>query len=193
MIKVGKSEKKFTLDLGKLPYDEHEIKIDSRGGSGKHLPWGVEFTSSDAIKVEPVGNDVLSIKLDSEALMTDEYIVLRNYAKERLRIEIKHNLMVSAPKKYNFKISKKTVDGKKARIRILSKENGNEIGWKCTYDGKPLTYVISPMESDKSGYVDIELKDDVYTSVNSVIEFTQDKSGEVIQFDLIQDKEEKTD
>ncbi len=38
MIKVGKSEKKFTLDLGKLPYDEHEIKIDSKGDNGKRLP-----------------------------------------------------------------------------------------------------------------------------------------------------------
>jgi hypothetical protein len=42
------------------------------------------------------------------------------------------------------------------------------------------------MESDKSGYVDIEVLDELFTNVPSVIEFIQDRSREVISLKLNQ-------
>jgi hypothetical protein len=42
------------------------------------------------------------------------------------------------------------------------------------------------MKGDKSGYVDIVLTDELLTTVTSLIEFTQENSGEVIQLKLRQ-------
>jgi len=174
------------LDLNENPYDEHEIKIDSRGRNGKRIPWGVEMVSSKLINVEQGAGDTLKVTLDVENLKEDGFILLRNYNKERLKIIVKHNVLLTMDRTYKFRISKKSTDGRKTRIRILSKADNDEIGWKCTYDGKPLNYSITPMESDKSGYVDIEVMDELFTNVPSVIEFTQDRSGEVISLKLNQ-------
>ena len=46
------------------------------------------------------------------------------------------------------------------------------------------------MNSDKSGYVDIEVLDELFTDVPSVIEFTQERSGEVIKLVLNQKNED---
>jgi len=174
------------LDLNENPYDEHEIKIDSRGRNDKRIPWGVEMVSSKLINVEQGAGDTLKVTLDVENLKEDGFILLRNYNKERLKIIVKHNILLTMDRTYKFRISKKSTDGRKTRIRILSKADNDEIGWKCTYDGKPLNYSITPMESDKSGYVDIEVMDELFTNVPSVIEFTQDRSGEVISLKLNQ-------
>ena len=174
------------LDLNENPYDEHEIKIDSRGRNDKRIPWGVEMVSSKLINVEQGAGDTLKVTLDVENLKEDGFILLRNYNKERLKIIVKHNILLTMDRTYKFRISKKSTDGRKTRIRILSKADNDEIGWKCTYDGKPLNYSITPMESDKSSYVDIEVLDELFTNVPSVIEFTQDRSGEVISLKLNQ-------
>jgi hypothetical protein len=186
MISINNSQKEFTLDLNEIPYDEHELHIDSRASNGRNLPWGVEIVSSKLIKATRGAGDSLNISLDPEKLNDDAFILLRNYNKERLKIVVKHNVLLTMDRTYKFRISKKTTDGRKTRIRILSKADNDEIGWKCTYDGKPLNYSITPMESDKSGYVDIEVLDELFTNVPSVIEFTQDRSGEVISLKLNQ-------
>jgi hypothetical protein len=190
MIKINKSEKQFILDLNKLPYDEHTIKIDSKGDKGNRLPWGVEMVSSQYVSAERGANDSLNIYVDIENMKDDAFILLRNFKKEMMKIVIKPNTLLTSPKTYKFRISKKTTDGRKTRIRILSKEDNNEIGWECTYDGKPLNYSIEPMKSDKSGYVDIEVLDELFTDVPSVIEFTQERSGEVIKLVLNQKNED---
>jgi len=106
-----------------------------------------------------------------------------------MKVVIKPNILLTSPKTYKFRITKKSTDGRKTSIRILSKENDNEIGWECTYDGKPLNYSIEPMSSDKSGNVDIEVLDELFTDVPSVIEFTQNRSGEIIKLVLNQKNE----
>jgi hypothetical protein len=186
MFTINDKEKEFILDLNKLPYDEHEIHIDSKASNGRDLPWGVEIVSSKLISATRGAGNLLNISLGPEKLNEDAFILLRNYNKERLKIVVKHNVLLTMDRKYKFRISKKTTDGRKTRIRILSKVDNDEIGWKCTYDGKPLNYSISPMESDKSGYVDIEVLDELFTNVPSVIEFTQDRSREVISLKLNQ-------
>lgn len=190
MIKINKSEKQFILDLNKLPYDEHTITINSNGERGNRLPWGVEMVSSQYVSAEQGANDSLNIYVDIENMKDDAFILLRNFKKEMMKIVIKPNTLLTSPKTYKFRISKKTTEGRKTRIRILSKEDNNEIGWECTYDGKPLNYSIEPMKSDKSGYVDIEVLDELFTDVPSVIEFTQERSGEVIKLVLNQKNED---
>lgn len=188
-MKVNDIEKEFVLDLNNFPYDEHELKIESQGRNGQFLPWNVEIVSHPGINVKPLSKGVLSILLDSESLSTDETIVLGNYEKEKMVIKIIHNDYLSKPKKYTFRVSKKEVNGRHTRIRIISKEDKSEIGWKCTYDGKPLNYTIKPMKASRSGYVDIELNSRVFTNVNTLIEFTQEKSDNVIKLVLNQDND----
>lgn len=185
-MKVNDTEKEYVLDLNNFPYDEHELKITSARGDGKFLPWGVELVTNPNIVVEPLSNDTLLINLDSEALMTDERIVLSNYDKEKVRIHIIHNDYVAQPKSYTFRVSKQSVDGRKTRIRIISKENKAETGWECTYKGSPLSYDIKPLKSTRSGYVDIELKSRLFTNVKSMIEFTQNGSENKIRLVLNQ-------
>jgi hypothetical protein len=187
MIRIDNFEKEYILDLNENPYDEHILTIESRGDKGNNLPWAVELINNSSITAVRGTGDTLHVTLDVEELKSDAFIVLRNYKKERLKIFVKHNALLSAPKTYKFRISKKSTDGRKTKIRILSKENNKEIGWKCTYDGKPLNYSITPMESDKSGNVEIELIDELFTNISSVIEFTQEKSGEKISLYLNQD------
>lgn len=184
MIRINGFEKEFILDLNEHPYNEHVINIESKGENDSSIPWGIEMISSELLTVKPSANNTLNVNVDIEEVSNECFILLRNYAKERIRIVIKPNDILSAPKEYKFRISKKSTDGHKVRIRILSKEKDREIGWKCTYDGQPYNYSISPRRNNKSGYVDIILLDKVLVEFNSLIEFTQESSGEVIQLKL---------
>ena len=186
MIKINGFEKEFTLDLNKYPYDEHIINIDSKGEGDANIPWGVEMVSCDLVTAKPGAASTLNVNVDIDELSDECFVLLRNYTKERMKITVIPNTELSAPKTYKFRITKKSTDGRKTRVRILSKENGKEIGWSCTYNGQPYDYSISPMKGDKSGYVDIVLTDELLTTVTSLIEFTQEKSGEVIQLKLRQ-------
>ena len=190
MIKINGFEKEFTLDLNEYPYDEHIINIDSKGEGETNIPWGVEMVSCDLVTAKPGAGNTLNVNVDIDEVVNECFILLRNYAKERMKITIIPNTELSAPKTYKFRISKKSTDGRKARVRILSKENGKEIGWSCTYNGKPYDYSIKPMKGNKSGYVDIVLLDEVLTTITSLIEFTQDNSGEVIKLVLKQSNDD---
>jgi hypothetical protein len=83
---------------------------------------------------------------------------------------------------YRFKITKseKKKDGD-IRIRLMSKVNKSEIGWKCIYDGKPIYYEITPMESSKSEYITIKLQSQMLAEYVSLIEFQQEESGETVE------------
>ena len=192
MISIDKKSGEYVLDLNEMPYDEHTIKVSSVNSNGENIPWGIEMMTNDFISAEPGADNTLNVYVDVEHFTSDAFILLRNYEKERLKVIVKPNLMLSAPKTYKFRISKKSTDGRKTKIRILSKENNNEIGWKCTYDGRPLNYSIVPMESDKSGYVNIEVIDELFTEIDSIIEFTQDRSGEVTILKLNQTNDDTT-
>lgn len=186
MFKINGFEKEFTLDLNEHSYDEHIINIESKGESEINIPWGVEMVSCDLVTAKPGAGNTLNVNVDIDELSDECFVLLRNYAKERMKITVIPNTELSAPKTYKFRITKKSTDGRKTRVRILSKENGKEIGWTCTYNGQPYDYSISPMRGDKSGYVDIVLTDELLTTVTSLIEFTQENSGEVIQLKLRQ-------
>ena len=189
MFKIDNIEREYILDLNERPYNNHSVKVTSEVAPNRRLPWGVELVSSSLIKATLGANDILNIFVDMEKLMEDAFVLLRNYNKERMKIIIKPNFITIEPKEYTFKITKKSTEGKKVRIRLLSKENDREMGWECTYQGKPLNYSIEPLKSDKSGYVDIELLDDATTDFQTVIEFTQNKSKKTIELRLNQNSD----
>ena len=88
-------------------------------------------------------------------------------------------------KTYTFKLtSKKFLDDGSLRIKIFSKMNDMELGWKCTYDGKPMEYSISTRESDKGENVTIKPISTILSEFTTVIEFAQDESNNVIRLVL---------
>jgi hypothetical protein len=186
MIKINNIGKEFILDLNDFPYNEHKLKVSSKDEKGNAIPWDVELVSNKIVKADRDMNNTLKITTDVEKLKSDSIIVIRNTAKEIFKITLKYNVVLTREKTYKFKITNKSTEGRKTRIRILSKENNVDTEWECTYDGKPLSYVIKPMSSNKSGYVDIWMKDELYSRINTLIEFTQIKSGNVIKLKLNQ-------
>ena len=186
MIKINNIEKEFILDLNDFPYNEHKLKVSSKDEKGNAIPWDIELVSNKIVKADRDMNSTLKITTDVEKLKSDSIVVIRNTAKEFFKITLKYNVVLTREKTYKFKITKKSTEGRKTRIRILSKENNVDTEWECTYDGKPLSYVIKPMSSNKSGYVDIWMKDELYSKINTLIEFTQIKSGNVIKLKLNQ-------
>ena len=186
MIKVNGIKKEFVLDLNDFPYNEHTLSVLSEDEKGNAIPWDIELVSNKIVNAERGMNNTLKITTNIEEMKCDSIVVIRNTAKEIFKITLKYNVVLTREKTYKFKITKKSTEGRKTRIRILSKENNVDTEWECTYDGKPLSYVIKPMSSNKSGYVDIWMKDELYSRINTLIEFTQIKSGNVIKLKLNQ-------
>jgi hypothetical protein len=191
MIKINGFENKFILDLNVNPVDEHELTVISND-DGEELSWGVELVSLNEISVMKHSGNKLSINLDVNTLNKDGFILLRNYNKERLVVEIIHNEELSREKEYTFKFENEKVEGKKITIDILSQEESKEMSWACTYDGRPLKYSISPKRSDKSEKVEIVLLSPVSNEFKSIIEFTQDKSDKIIKLKLTQNRDNIT-
>jgi hypothetical protein len=191
MIKINGFENKFILDLNVNPVDEHEFTVISKNGN-EELSWGVELVSLNEISVMKHSGNKLSINLDVNTLNKDGFILLRNYNKERLVVEIIHNEELSREKEYTFKFENEKVEGKKITIDILSQEESKEMSWACTYDGRPLKYSISPKRSDKSEKVEIVLLSPVSNEFKSIIEFTQDKSDKIIKLKLTQNRDNIT-
>jgi hypothetical protein len=186
MLQIDNKKNNYLLDLNEVPYDSHTINIKSVDDKGNRLSWGIEFISSDKIQAHANGIDELIVETPLDSIKTDEYILLRNYAKERLRVDLKPNLEAIRPKSYKFKISSKKTDGRNVKIKILSKDGNNEVPWECSYDGKPLTYTITPFSSEIGEHVKIEPRGDIFGEIETVIRFTQSKSGNEIELKLKQ-------
>lgn len=178
MIKINGFEKEFTLDLNCESKNEYIFNITSEGVDGT-LPWGVELISNGIISATPIGNDSIKVSFELEKLKKDEFVLLRNYEGERIKIVLKPLCAITNPEVNKFKITKTSVEDGKIKIRILSKTDGDELGWKCTYDGNPLNYSVKPMSNSKSGYVTIELIDELFTDISSMFEFKQNITGNV--------------
>jgi hypothetical protein len=180
MLRINKEEKCYTIDLNESPYEEQTFHIESVENGTVFLPWGIEFVSSDKISANIKNRGELTVFVDVEALITEEYFVIRNYRSERIKVFIKPNAESIRPKEYKFKITKKIIDGRNVKVKILSKETSYEIPWKCVYFGKPLSYEITPSSSDKSEYVEIKPTGEIYNEIIVQIIFRQDKSGNEI-------------
>ena len=187
MININNFQKEFTLDLNKIPYDEHEIRINSRGDKGNYLPWGIEFVNNSDISVEKNG-DNLSIKLDHNVIDKKSVISLKNYSKERAVIEIIPNNEALIPKVYVFEIADKKLENGELVIKLISTSNDKDQPWKCIYAGNPLSYDLSKSEGNGSCEISIKLLTELLTEFKSKLIFRQEKSEKEVELILYNDK-----
>lgn len=185
MLKLYKLDDNI-IDLDGIKTYNEEFTVISANENGKPQPFYVELVSSEAISVDKYEGDKLSIYIDVEYVLKNEYIALKNLIGDRILITVKPNQYFVNDRTYKFKLTKteEKEDGS-LRIKILSKVNGKEMSWKCTYDGRPNNYDITPMESEKSEFVNIKINSTVLNAFTSKIEFTQDESNETISLDIL--------
>jgi len=185
MIKIDELKDNL-IDLGGIKEYNVNFSVDSYNANGKRQPFFVERVSSKDISVSIFAVNSINISINVKNIVNDEFIVLKNIINERLVINIKPNNYYSDDRVYKFKISKQEErENGEIRIRLLSKVNKDEIGWKCTYDGRPMSYTITPMESNKSGYVTIRSNMNMVANFTSLLIFTQDESNEEIRFKIL--------
>ena len=189
MIEINGKLNEFILDLNEFPYEEHSLIVSSFTHNGSFQAWGVEMNTLDAVKTDIKGKGILHLKTPLEAIKKEGLIVIRNYANERIRIVLKPNLEALRPKEYKFEMANMVFSGRNLSFDIISEETKHDMPWKCIYDGKPLSYVISPLEYSKGTMVKIGLCGKLYGEFESMIVFRQEKSGKEIVLNLIQDND----
>jgi hypothetical protein len=186
MLQIDKEEREYTINLNEFPYEQHVLHIDSVDDNGTFLPWGVEFVTNSKIYTTIKSRNELLVLANLESIHKEEYFVIKNYRGERIKVFMTPNTEAIRPKEYKFKITKKIIDGRNLKIKILSKETTYEIPWECIYDGKPLSYEITPSASEKSEYVEIKPHGELYGEIEIPIVFKQEKSGKEINLLLKQ-------
>ena len=182
MIRIEDTNSDYELDLNKSDKNEFYITIDSRDNIGNIIPWAVIFSSNNTIKYHEENIDKLHLLFDLSLVKDNEYIIIENYKKEKARIIIKPNLKESSEKKFVFRIMQYNIlEDNKIKFVVKSEINSKYIGWKCTYNGKPLTYDV---ETQKD-YIVIELKSSIFSDVMGHFELTQNKSNKNINIELL--------
>ena len=141
------------------------------------------MVSNPNISISAFGVNSINITIDVEAIVNDEFIVLKNAYEEELRIDIKPNEYFVNDRDYKFKITKsELLENGDLKLKILSKVNNEEMGWRCTYFGQPIEYTVAPMESDKSCYVTITPISHLLIDYETLFKFQQEESGEEIAY-----------
>lgn len=200
MISINKTKGNYVLDLNEEPYSEHEMTISSKGEKNKNVPWAVDMVSNpDVITVTSVGNNTLKVEGDISNILSEEYIILKNMRNDTARISIMPNAYYTSPKDYVFKVEgQPTITDGSLKINIVSTEGVNgtttNASWGCTYDGKPMVYTITPSsgekgkEGEQQTTQEVNIKFDetieVVGEFNTLIEFTQNLSGKIINLTL---------
>ena len=173
------------IQLDESLESEYSFKVLSQNNNGSPSPFVVKFISSENISARIEYGNVLNLYIENAMILNEEYIFLRNTVGDTIRIAVIPSPYHTMDKTYTFKLtSKKILDDGSLKLKILSKVNDMEIGWKCTYDGKPMEYSISPFESDKGEYVVVKPMATVLSEFTALLEFTQDESGNIIRLSL---------
>lgn len=174
-----------TIDLTNINEYSNDFEIFSFNDNEKIQPYYIEYISNEGISLTKFDTNFLNVTIDIEAIIENEYFILKNLIGERLTINIKPNENYIRDKTFKFKITKQEFkEDNILKLKILSKMNDDEIGWKCTYDGKPISYQITPMESNQSSYVTIKLMANMINDFISTIIFKQDGSGRIIKYHI---------
>ena len=161
---------------------DYSFSIISENNNGSSSPFVVKFISSDDISARIEYGNILNIHITNYKILKEEYIFLMNTVGDNIRITVIPNPYHTMEKKYTFKItSKKYLEDGSLKLKILSKMNENEIGWKCTYNGRPMQYGIIPFESKVGEHVIIEPKAEILNEFDALVEFTQNESNNVIK------------
>ena len=190
MITIENLVNEYELDLNKSNQKEYILTINSRdnNNNNNNIPWAVTFVSNNSIKYNEESVDKLHLTFDLASIKNGEYIIIENYKKEKARILIKPNLKESAEKKFTFRIYQyEILDDNKIKLMVKSEVNSEYLKWKCSYDGKPLSYDIDVQRN----YVIIELKSIIFADAIGYIELAQDKSNKNINIQLLHHKDDK--
>ena len=188
MIKIEGIGTIYELDLNKSKDKEYTLTVDSRDDNNSIIPWAVILSSNQTIYYNEEGIDKLHLIFDLTLVRKEEYILIENYKKEKIKIIIKPNLKEIEEKKYIFSAKKYDIlDTNKVKIYINSKVNGSFAKWKCSYNGKPLVYNITI----KKTYIILDLKSIPFGDVNGYIELKQEKSNRKINIKLNHHRKEQ--
>lgn len=178
--------KKDSLVLEKDKFFNYKLTIISVSDNGKSSPFAIDVVSSPYITAYISEGNILVINADTPNIKGEEFVILRNTNKESIRLTIIPNNYYTMDKVFKFKITNYSeLDDGSIKIKIFSKVNDIELGWKCIYDGKPMTYVITPMKSDKGTHVTITPNATIVNEFTSVIIFKQDESDKEIRFEIL--------
>ena len=179
----NKRNQENVIDLNGLKQYSDNFEILSFTEKLKRVPFHVELISNTNISVIPFGVNSINITIDVQEIVNDEYIILKNLNGEEIRIDIKPNEYFVNDRNYKFKITKSEIlENGDLKLKILSKVNNEEMGWRCTYFGKPINYEITPSESNKSEYVTIKLLSSMFVDYKAVLKFEQEESGNEITY-----------
>lgn len=160
----------------------YSFKVVSKKPNNRPIPFFVEHISNENITTKITFGDTIDIYTDASLIEKEEFIVLSNTIGEFFRIKIIPNEYYTMERTYSFKItSKKFLDDGSLELKVFSKVNDEEIGWKCTYDGKPMSYTISPLDSTESKHVHIVPNGEIMAEFKVLVEFTQDESDNKIR------------
>jgi len=185
MFKI-KDLKDNIIDLNGLKEFEKETEIISiNTKNNKKIPFYIDLVSTPNITVNVFNGNLIKIIINVAEILKEEFIIFKNAQQEKLIINIIPNIYFLNERQYKFKITKSeiTEDGI-LKLKILSKGNETEVGWKCVYDGKPISYNITPMESDKSDCVYVKLTMEMISEFTSKLIFEQNESKERIEFEI---------
>ena len=170
------------INLNGLKEYDWNFQVISKDKNKKDQSFFVSHISNDAISIEQVGLDNINISIDVKNILKDEYFEITSINGETKLFTVKPNTFYTEDKDYKFKITKTeiTKDGD-LKIKIFSKVNKEEIGWKCTYKGEPIKFEITPLKKEKSSFVIIKLISKLLVSqYDTIFEFTQNESNETI-------------
>lgn len=170
------------IDLNGIKEYSEDFEILSINKNGKRLPLRVDLVSTPSIKLNMFNVSSINITIDVKSILKEEFVILKNLIGEKLILRIMPNEYYTNERIYKFKATKKEVNKNgDIKIKIISQVNDMEIGWKCTYDGSPISYEIKPKKSSKSGTVTIKSLMEMTTDYVSTVIFEQEESGETIE------------
>ena len=181
MLKI-EGLKNNELILGKGDLFNTSFKVTSKNGAYKRVPFFIDYISNKHISAKIMYSDTIVIQLNPSAISKNEYMVLKNTNGDETKITIIPNVYYTIEKTYDFKITfKRVLKNGALSLKILSKANEFDVGWKCTYNGKPMTYLINPMEGENEDKITINPIGEILSEFDSLIEFTQNESNKKIK------------
>lgn len=185
MLKINGLENNIIDLSGEIEYI-NEFDVLSLNEYGKRLPFQIDLVTSSNIWVSLFKVSSIKVEIDVNSIVKDEYITLKNINGEKLVITIKPNTYVTEEDVFKFKMTKATFkDNGELKLKILSKVNNEEIGWKCIFDGQPISYEITPRNDVGSAYVTVKLLSEIFSNYTSELIFEQNFSGNKIVYKIL--------
>ena len=174
------------LNLDRSTELEYEFTVVSTNSNNMPIPFFIGYSSNQDIIFDIREGDRLVISIDASLVLNEETFIMKNTKGDVLKVKVIPNEYYTMERKYSFKVtSKKFLNDGSLKLKIFSKVNDEEIGWKVTYDGHPMEYSISTCESDKGEHVTISPLVDILSEFESYIEFTQEESNNKIKLMLV--------